>query len=324
MKAITYHEYGPPEVLKLSEVSKPIPKENQVLIKIRAVAVNMGDCELRSPKIPNSIWLIVRLFFGVFKPRKKVLGAYLAGDIESVGSSVTSFKIGDPVFACSGPRFGAYAEYMCLPEDDAIAPKPENLNFEEASVLGLGLDALHFLRMASVQKGQKVLVNGAGGGIGTIAVQLAKYYGAEVTAVDNSTKLEMLQSIGADHVIDYTKESFDEQGVAYDVIFDLVGKGSYSKCIHSLSENGIYLLANPSGIGQMFRGLWTTMTSKKKVISKFADASKEDMLIIKELVESGAIKPVIDKTMPFEKVVETHTYVESGQKLGNVVLTVAN
>ena len=321
MQAITYTKYGPPEVLHLQEVATPKPKDNQVLIRIHAATVNMGDCELRSPKIPNSIWLIVRLFFGLFKPRKKILGAYLAGEIEAVGKTVKKFKKGDAVFACSGPRFSAYAEYICLPEKEAIALKPSNMTHDEAAAVPLGLDALHFLRKVPVQKGQKVLINGAGGGIGTVAVQLAKHFGAEVTAVDSAGKLDILRSIGADHVIDYTQEDFAKKSEVYDVIFDLVGKRSYTRCIKALKPNGRYLLANPNGFSAMFRGIWTSMVTSKKVISQFASAKHEDLVFLKELIEEGKLRSVIDKKYPLEQVVEAHKYVESGQKKGNVILT---
>lgn len=324
MKAIVYTRYGPPDVLHLQEVAKPTPKNNEVLIRIRAVAVNAGDCELRSPQIPNLIWLLVRLYFGLIRPRKKILGAYLAGEVETVGSAVKIFKEGDSVFACSGPRFGAYAEYICLPDQEAIALKPSNMTYEEAAAVPLGLDALHFLRKAPIQKGQKVLVNGAGGGIGTIAVQLAKHFGAEITAVDSIGKLEMLRSIGADRVIDYSREDFAKSGETYDVIFDLVGKQSYARCIKSLKQNGYYLLANPSGLSQMVRGLWTSMVTDKKVVSQFASAKREDLVFLKELIEEGKLRSLIDKRFPLEQVVEAHKYVESGRKKGNVVLTLEN
>ncbi|MEW7279315.1 NAD(P)-dependent alcohol dehydrogenase [Aquimarina sp. 2201CG1-2-11] len=321
MRAIIYTRYGPPEVLRLSEVEQPVPKDDQVLIKIHAVAVNTGDCELRSPKIPNTIWLIVRLYFGLLKPRKKILGAYLSGEVVQTGKLVKRFKKGDSIFACSGPVFGGYAEYICLNEEKAIAIKPTNLSFEEAATIPLGLDALHFLRKINIQKGQKVLINGAGGGIGTIAVQLAKHFGAEVTAVDSTQKLNMLESIGADYTIDYTKEDFAKKNKTYDIIFDLIGKRAYNRCIRSLKTNGYYLLANPDGLSQMLRGVWTSLVTNKKVISQFADAKHEDLVFLKELIEERKLKAVIDKTYSLDQVVAAHKYVESGQKKGNVVLS---
>jgi len=320
MKAIVYTEYGPPDVLQLKEVETPTPKDNEVLIKVHAATVTKGDCELRSPKIPNLIWLFVRIYFGLIKPRKKILGGYLAGEIEAAGKDVNLFRKGDQVFACTGARFGAYAEYICLPGKCAMAIKPTNMTFEEAAAVPIGLDALHFLRIAKIQKGERVLVNGAGGSIGTIAVQLAKHYGAEVTGVDSTEKLGMLRSIGTDHVIDYTQEDFTKSGT-YDVVFDLVCKSSFSRSVRSLKENGRYLLVNPGGLSQMVRGLWTSMISSKKVISEFASVKAEDLIFLKELIESGEIKSVIDRCYPLEQMAEAHRYVEKGQKIGNVVIT---
>jgi len=321
MKAIVFTEYGSPDVLHLQEIRKPVPKAHEVLIRIHAVTVNAGDCELRSPKIPNSIWLLVRLYFGLLKPRKKILGAYLAGEIEETGQGVKRLKKGDEVFACSGPRFGAYAEYICIPEEEAIALKPDNMSYEEASAVPLGLDALHFLRKAKIKPGQKVLINGAGGGIGTMAVQIAKHFGAEVTATDSAEKLDMLRSIGADAVVDYKQEDFAKRGIQYDIIFDLVGKNSYTRCIKSITKNGYYLLANPNGLSQIIRGLFTSLVSGQKVISQFASANTKDLVFLKELIEAGKLRTVIDKCYTMEQVVEAHRYVETGNKKGNVVLT---
>ncbi len=321
MKAIVFTEYGLPEVLHVQEISKPVPKADEVLIRIHAVTVNAGDCELRSSKIPNSIWLLVRLYFGLFKPRKKILGAYLSGEIEETGEGVKKLKKRDAVFACSGPRFGAYAEYICMGENEAIALKPDTMSYEEASAIALGLDALHFLRKANIKTGQKVLINGAGGGIGTMAVQIAKHFGAEVTATDSAEKLDMLRSIGADIVVDYKQEDFAKRGIQYDVIFDLVGKNSYSRCIKSLTKNGCYLLANPDGLSQIIRGLLTSLVSSKKVISQFASANTKDLVFLKDLIEAGKLRTVIDKRYSLEQVVEAHRYVEKGNKKGNVVLT---
>lgn len=247
MKAIVYTQYGPPDVLLLKEVKKPVPKDNEVLIKVHAATVTLGDCELRSPKIPNLIWLIVRIFFGLRKPKNKILGAYLAGEIEAVGKDVKQFGKGDPVFANTTARFGAYAEYICLPIKCAIAIKPTDMTYEEAAAAPLALEALHFFRKAKIQSGEKVLVNGAGGSMGTFAVQLAKYFGAEVTGVDSTEKLDMLRSIGADHVIDYTQEDFSKNGETYDIIFDVKCKISFSRSVKSLKQNGRYLLVNPGG-----------------------------------------------------------------------------
>lgn len=320
MKAVVYEKYGPPDVLQLKEVEKPAPKDDEVLIRIYAATVNTGDCELRSPEIPNMIWLVVRIYFGLRKPRKKILGGYLAGEIEAVGKDVKLFRKGGQVFASTGARFGAYAEYICLPSTYAMTIKPANITFEEAAAVPLGLDALHYLRKGKVQRGQKVLINGAGGSIGTFAVQLAKYFGAEVTAVDGTEKLDMLRSIGADHVIDYTQEDFTKNGETYDVIFNVVMKSSYSRSIRSLKKKGRYLMVNPRGLLQMVRGLWTSMISSKKVISQFASAKTEDLIFLKELIEAGKIKSVIDRRYPLEEIAEAHRYVETGHKKGNVVI----
>ncbi|MDA2917026.1 NAD(P)-dependent alcohol dehydrogenase [Nitrospinae bacterium AH_259_B05_G02_I21] len=324
MKAIVYTKYGPPDVLELKEVEKPTPKDDEVLIKVHAVTVNTGDCEMRRIKIPNLIWFIVRIYFGLIKPRKKIqiLGAYLAGRIEEVGKDVKRFKKGDQVFAANGPRFGAYAEYTSLPSTCAIAIKPANMTYEEAATVPLGgLNALHYLRKGNIQKGQHILINGSGGSFGTFAVQLAKYFGAKVTAVDSTRKLDMLRSIGADHVIDYTKEDFTKNGETYDIIFDVVGKSSFSRSLRSLKQNGRYILANPKGLLEIVRALWTSVISNKKVIFEFANEKTEDLIFLKELIEAGKIKSVIDRHYPLEQTAEAHRYVEKGHKKGNVVIT---
>src|SRR6266699_1721687 len=268
MKAIVCTRYGPPEVLQLREVEKPIPKDNEVLIRIHAATVTKGDCELRSFNLPLLWKLILRIGFGIRAPRKKILGQELAGEIESVGNTVTMFKKGDQVFANTGLHLGAYAEYDCLPEKGLIATKPANMTYEEAAAVPVGgLHALQYLKKANIQTGQKLLVIGAGGSIGTVAVQLAKYYGAEVTGVDSSGKLDMLRSIGADHAIDYTREDFTKNGEKYDVIFDTVVKISHFRGIRSLKEKGFYLLGNP-GLSQMIRAPWTSRKGNKRVISR--------------------------------------------------------
>lgn len=322
MKAIIFNQYGAPEVLQVTDVETPIPNAGEVQIKIKAIAVNTGDCEMRRAQIPNVIWFLLRLYIGLFKPRKKILGSYFSGVITATGKNVSRFAVGDEVMVCSGPSFGAYAEFICLGEEEAIVKKPINMSFVGAAALPLGIDALHFLRMANVKQGQKVLVNGAGGAIGTIAVQLAKYYGAEVTAVDTTQKLPMLNEIGADETIDFTKQDFAAQGNQYDVIFDLVGKKMFRKSLQSLTPQGCYLLTNPTGLSQLLRGGMHNLVSRKKVISKFASASPEYLSVLKELVDSRTITSVVDKTYPFHAVIEAHRYVESGMKKGSIVLTV--
>ncbi len=322
MKAIVFTKYGSPDVLQLREVAKPTLKDNEALIRIYATTVTAGDCELRSFKIPLFIWLPLRLYMGLRKPRKHILGQELAGEIEAVGKDVKRFRQGDQVFAATGFRFGAYAEYICLPEEGVLAIKPSTMTYEEAAAVPVGgLEALHFLRKGHIQSGQKVLIHGAGGGIGTFAVQLAKSYGADVTGVDSAGKLDMLRSIGADQVIDYTQEDFTTSGETYDVIFDVIGKTSFSRGIRSLKQSGRYLLAN-AGLSQMVRGRWASMTSSKKVIVGAASEKTEDLLILKELIEAGKIQAVIDRRYPLEHVAEAHCYVDSGHKKGNVVITV--
>jgi NADPH:quinone reductase-like Zn-dependent oxidoreductase len=326
MKAIIWTEYGPPDVLQLKEVEKPVPKDNEVLVRIYATTVTAGDCEQRSLKLP--IWhaLPMRAYVGLKRPKRiTILGMDLAGEIESVGKNVKRFRKGDQIFASTGfVRMGTYAEYICLPEepkDGALAMKPANMTYEEAAAVpNGGLEALCFLRQGNVQSGQKVLINGAGGTIGTFAVQIAKSFGAEVTSVDNTGKLDMLRSIGADHVIDYTQEDFTKKGETYDFILDVVGKSSFSGSISSLEKNGRYLIAIP-GPSQMVRGRWTSLISSKKVIFGAAHLRTEDLIFLKELVEAGKLKAVIDRTYPLEQIVEAHRYVEKGHKKGNVVIT---
>jgi NADPH:quinone reductase-like Zn-dependent oxidoreductase len=327
MKAIVWTKYGPPDVLEFKEVEKPAPKDNEVLIRIYATTVTAGDCELRSLKFPIYLSLAMRLWRGILKPRENsILGTELAGEIEAVGQDVNLFKEGDQVFGSAGMNFGANAEYICLPEkpgemEGGVAIKPANMTYEEAATVPFGgRDALHFLRKGNIQSGQKILINGAGGSIGTFGVQLAKHYGAEVTAVDSTAKLDMLRSIGADQVVDYTKEDFTKNGEIYDVIFDVVGKMSFSRSKRSIKQNGTYLLANP--ISQMVQGLWTRMTSSKKVIMQTASGTIADLIFLRRLIEEGKIKSVIDRTYPLEQIVEAHRYVEKGGKKGNVVITV--
>ncbi len=324
MKAVVCTRYGPPEVLQLKELEKPAPKDNEVLIRVHAATVTAGDCELRSLKLPLSWQLIARIGFGFRGPRKKILGQELAGEIESVGKAVRLFKKGDQVFAFTGLRLGAWAEYNCLPENGRMAMKPANMTYEEAAAVPAGgLHALHCLRKGNIESGQKVLIYGAGGTVGTVAVQLAKSFGAELTGVDSTRKLDMLRSIGADKVIDYSKEDFAKSGETYDVIFDVVGKSSFSGCMRSLKEKGFYLLGNP-GLSQLVRGLLTSMRSSRKVIGGMASYRSEDLIFLKELIEAGKIRSAIDRRYPLEQIAEAHRYVDTGQKKGNVVITVGH
>jgi NADPH:quinone reductase-like Zn-dependent oxidoreductase len=324
MKAIVCTKYGPPNVLQLRELEKPAPKDDEVLIKVHAATVTKGDCELRSLKLPFLWKLIIRIGFGLRAPRRKILGQELAGEIEAVGKAVTLFHAGDQVFANTGLRLGAYAEYDCLPEKGLIATKPANMSFEESAAVPIGgLHSLHFLRKASIRGGQHVLINGAGGSIGTIAVQLAKYYGAEVTAVDSTKKLAVLRSIGADHVIDYTREDFTKSGITYDVIFDTVGKSSYSGCVRSLKKKGFYLLGNP-GLSQQLRAPWTSWTSGRKVVGGTVSYKPEDLAFLRGLIEAGKLRSVVDRRYPLDQIAEAHGYVDTGAKIGNVVITVSH
>jgi len=324
MKAAVCTRYGPPEVLQLRELEKPTPKDDEVLVRVHAATVTAGDCELRSLKLPLSWQLIARIGFGFRGPRKKILGQELAGEIESVGKAVRLFKKGDQVFAFTGLRLGAWAEYNCLPENGWMAIKPANMTYEEAAAVPAGgLHALHCLRKGNIESGQKVLIYGAGGTVGTVAVQLAKSFGAEVTGVDSTRKLDMLRSIGADKVIDYSKEDFTKSGETYDVIFDVVGKSSFSGCIRSLKEKGFYLLGNP-GLSQLVRRPLTSMRSSKKVIGGTVSYRSEDLIFLKELIEAGKLRSAIDRRYPLEEIAEAHRYVDTGQKKGNVVITVGH
>lgn len=324
MKAIVWTKFGPPDGLQLQEVAEPTPKEHEVLIRIYATTVSAADSELRRFKFPIWIQLPMRVYMSFFRPRPIILGQELAGEVEAVGHAVTRFRQGDPVFAWTGLRLGAYAEFICLPEDGVLAIKPAHMTYEQAAALPVGgLEAMHFLRKGTIQSGQKVLVYGAGGSIGTFAVQLAKYWGADVTAVDSGGKLDMLRSIGADHAIDYTREDFTENGETYDVIFDVVGKSSFPQSIRSLKPNGRYLLANPN-LSQMVRGR-RMLEHGKTVIpyaARTASETAQDFNFLKELIEAGKIKSVIDRRYPLEQIAEAHRYVDTGQKRGNVVITV--
>jgi NADPH:quinone reductase-like Zn-dependent oxidoreductase len=315
-------KYGPPEVLHYAEVDKPVPKDNELLIKVHAATVTAGDCELRRFDIANWIWLPVRLFMGILKPRIKILGQEFAGEVVALGSKVTDYKIGDAIYVEPGMKMGGYAQFACISDSRIMVPVPGNMSFEEAATIPTGgCNALHFLRKGKVKAGQRILINGAGGSIGTYALQIAKSYGAHVSCVDSEQKLEMLRSIGADVVIDYTKEDFTQNGEVYDLIIDIVGNSSYSRSIRSLSKNGRYILGNPRLPG-MLRAPWTNMTTGKKVITALANPTKADFLFLNELIEAGKIKAVIDRIYPLEELVAAHHYVEKGLKKGNLVIRI--
>jgi len=322
MKAIVCTKYGPPEVLQLREVPKPTPKDNEILIKNYATTVILGDCEMRGLSFPQfgfAMRLLMRVGFGIRGPRKKILGQQLAGVVEEAGKDVTRFNVGDEVYACTGLGFGSYAQYKAMSENGLIAIKPTSITFEEASTIPVGgTEALHFIGKANIQRGQSVLINGAGGSIGTVAVQLAKSKGAEVTAVDSGEKFDMLQSIGADHLIDYKNKLFTEKGETYDVIFDVVGVTRFSSCMSSLNENGIYLQGN----GSVSRGEKSTARKNNmRAMAGTADYSVDNLVELGELHGAGTIKAVIDRTFPLEQMADVHRFVEQGGKLGNAVVT---
>lgn len=323
MKAVIWTAYGSPAVLRLQEVAKPTPNEHELLIKVHAATVTAGDCEVRALKLPILFRLPMRAYVGFRRPQRvTILGQELAGEIEAVGKAVTRFKPGDQIFAATLFRFGAYAEYTCLPETHPIALKPTNMTYAEAATIPTGgINALHFLQKAQVQAGEHVLINGAGGSIGTYGVQLAKQMGAEVTAVDSSGKLAMLTAIGADHVIDYTQTDFTRQGGQYDVIIDVVGKSPFARSIRCLKQQGRYVLGNPSLAG-MLRGQLVSMRTDKKVISEMAAYKPEAIHFLQEQIETGNVKAILDRRYPLAQTADAHKYVETGQKVGNVIITV--
>ncbi|MEJ2012409.1 MAG: NAD(P)-dependent alcohol dehydrogenase [Anaerolineales bacterium] len=325
MKAIIWDRYGPPEVLRVGILEKPSPKDDELLVRVRATTVTKGDCEMRALDFPLVLGLPIRLWIGMFKPRK-IPGTEFAGVVEAVGSSVTNFEVGDEVFGSTGMRLGTNAEYLCVPEapDDmggAVTIKPENMTFEQAATVPFGArDALHFIRLAGLEPGSKILINGAGGSIGVFAVQLARLEEAEVTAVDSAEKLELLHQLGADHVIDYRTQDFASTGDVYDVIFDVVGTVEFARANNALKPGGMYLLANP--VSQMLSGMWTRLTTDREVIMQASSPTVEDLIAVREQIEAGKLRTVIDREYPLEQIVEAHRYVETGAKQGNVVITV--
>ena len=319
MKAIVYTKYGSPEVLTLKDIEKPTPKDNEILVKVKATAVNSGDWRLRKAD-PYA----VRLFFGLIKPKINILGGVLSGEIEAVGKDVKRFKVGDQVFGSSAlsSGFGAYAAYKCLSEDAVLALKPMNITHTEAAVIPFGaITALHFIKKAGIMPGQKVLIYGASGAVGSAAVQLAKHFGAHVTGVCSTVNMDLVKSLGADKVIDYTKEDFTKNEERYDVIFETVNKASFSHVLQSLTKKGILILS-AAGMSEMIRGVWTSMTHSQKVLTGVNSESAEDMVFLKELIEAGKLKPVIDRTYSLEQMAEAHAYVEKGHKRGNVAIEV--
>lgn len=317
-----YERYGPPEVLELREVAKPSPKDNEILIKIHATTVTSADWRMRSLSMPAGFGLMARLIFGVLRPRNPILGTELAGEIVSLGKSVSKFKVGDQVFAFSGASMRCHAQYRCVPESGAVALKPPNLTYDEAAALSFGgTTALDFFHRGNLQRGESVLINGASGSVGTAAVQLAKHYGAEVTGVCSSANAELVRSLGAAHVIDYTREDFTRNGKTYDVIVDIAGTAPYSRSSGSLKESGRLLLVL-AGLPEMLRVPWVSMTSSKKIIAGPAAERAEDLRFLAKLAEAGEFRPVIDRRYALEQIVEAHRHVDTGRKRGNVVVSV--
>ncbi|MEI6089400.1 MAG: NAD(P)-dependent alcohol dehydrogenase [bacterium] len=331
MKAIVYTEYGGPEVLKIQEVEKPTPKGNEVLVRIRAVSINFGDLIARnykniSPREFNMLflfWLFAKFSFGLNKPKIKILGNTFAGEIEAIGNDVKTFKPGAQVFGYIGEKMGAYAEYICMPENGIIAGKPSNMSYEEACTIPYGtLMALNLLKKANIKKGQKILIIGASGGIGSAAVQLAKHhFGTEVTGVCGTARLDFVKALGADKVLDYTNDDYMQFAETYDIILDILGKGTFAQYKKSLNENGVYLLASFKS-KKLLQMLWTSIKGGKKVVCSLSIPKNEDLILVKNLVEEGKIKSIIDRTFPLEQMAEAHKYFESGNQRANVVIKV--
>jgi len=323
MRAITYSHYGPPEVLQLSEVGKPVLKDDEVLIRVRAVEATKADCEMRSFKFAVSwFWLPLRLALGIRKPRRQILGGYFSGEVASLGKNVTQYHVGDQIFGAAGLRFGAYGEYIALPESSTIVAKPRNMSFADAAAVPLGgLNALHFMRLARIEAGERVLINGAGGSIGTHAIQIAKSMGAEVTAVDSPIKEDMLVRMGIDHFIDYTRDDFAASGKTYDVIFDMVAGSSYTDCMKVLSSEGRYLSGNPR-LSVMLRSVLTSLLSSRTATFAFAKETRDELHALAEMIEEGTIKSIVDRVLTMDQAAKAHRLVETEQRLGAIVITI--
>lgn len=322
MRAVVYREYGSPDVLRVREVEKPVPRDNEVLIKIYATTVTAADWRALTLEMPGGFGPVGRLIFGVRGPRQPVLGTELAGEIESVGTEVSRFKVGDQVFAFTGARMGSHAEYRCMPEDGSVVLKPSNLSYGEAAALSFGgTTALDFFRRGNLRNGEKVLVNGASGGVGTAAVQLARHFGAEVTGVTSTANVELVKSLGAQHVIDYTHEDFTTNGETYDVIVDTAGTAPYSLSKNSLKRGGRLLLVLGK-LTDLLTAPLISMTSDKKIVAGPAAGRAEDLRFLADLAEAGEFRPVIDRMYPLEQIADAHRYVDTGRKRGNVVITI--
>jgi len=322
MKAVVCTGYGPPEVLQMQDVEKPTPASNEVLVKVHATTVSMGDHRIRSFTVPSAVWLPARMALGIRRPRRNILGIELAGEVEAVGESVRRFQKGDPVFAATLQGFGAYAEYRCIREDGPVAAKPTNLTYEEAAAVPIGArTALHYLKKAEVQGGQEVLIYGASGSVGTYAVQLAKHFGARVAAVCSAANVDLTRSLGADVVIDYTSEDFATRAERYDVVFDTVGKASFADCIKVLKSGGSYLNCTP--VLPSLPVVRARLSGAHKLILGEAPPETPEALdVIRELLESGKIRVVVDRKYRLDDIVEAHRYVDRGRKKGNVVISI--
>lgn len=324
MKAITYRRYGPPDVLEMTELPKPAPGDHELLIRVHATTVSSADWRMRSLEMPRGFGLLGRLAFGIRGPRKSILGSELAGEVEAVGRAVTSFKVGDQVFAFSGAGLGCHAEYKCLPANGAVAPKPSNLSFEQAAALSFGgATMLDFFQRGELRSGERVLVNGASGTVGSAAVQLAKHFGAHVTGVCSAANLELVRSIGADEVIDYTQGDFAQSKVPFDVIVDTVGTAPFARSGPALCRGGRLLLVLAS-LPELLKAPWHTLTSGKRVIAGPAAERPEYARLLGELAVAGGFTPVIDRCYPFEHMVDAHRYVDRGHKRGSVVITLGS
>jgi NADPH:quinone reductase-like Zn-dependent oxidoreductase len=322
MKAAVYTRYGPPDVLQIREVEKPVPRDNQVLVRVHATTVSAADWRARKADP-----VIARFMIGLWRPKKvRILGIEFSGHVESVGKAVTRFAVGDEVFGATGFTFGAHAEYVCVPEDGSLAIKPVNMTFEEAAAVSFGgLSALHFLRKTTIDGGDKVLVYGASGSVGVFAVQLAKHFGAHVTGVCSTANLDMVKSLGADEVVDYTREDFSHAGRVYDIVFDTVGKSGFSRSLKSLKRGGFYVRVGGSGrlssiLGDSLRGMWISQTGAAKVIGGVGRGSAADLSFLKGLIEAGKLKTVIDRRYSLHEIAEAHRHAEAGHKKGHVVV----
>lgn len=328
MKAVVFTQYGSPDVLQVKQVEKPTPKENEIRVRVYASSVGYGDTMVRNFRgsrrvfnMPVALWAMALLTLGVNKPKRQILGSEFAGEVEAVGSAVTRFKVGDAVFGYRGMDFGANAEYVCIAQDGLVELKPANMSFEEAATVPYGaLTALSLLRRVDIQPGQKVLIVGASGAIGSAALQLAKHYGAEVTGIGGTQRQAYMKALGADHVIDYTKEDFTQNGQTYDLIFDVLGRGSFERAKRSLNPHGRYFYASFK-FKQLFQMIWTARFSDKKVICAMSSDTQANLTEIKGLVEAGKIKTVIDRCYPLEQTADAHRYIEAGQKHASIVIS---